>query len=144
MAWGRMPLGDNPPEPGPSAVTVPNLPSESTITISGRSCGNRCTVDIVDKAPVTFLPKNTVHTRVMADDDIVIGGGNTRSGLSAYAHVVARGFAAHKRQITDGRVVVSAGIGSERFPTDGRVGAAGGIVHERKVTGGSVGSRRCR
>ena len=47
---------------------------------SGRSCGNRCTVDIVDKAPVTFLPKNTVHTRVMADDDIVIGDGNTRPG----------------------------------------------------------------
>ena len=107
---------------------------------SGRSCGNRCTVDIVNKAPVTFLPKNTVHTRVMADDDIVIGDGNTRSGLSAYAYVVARGFVAHKRHITDGRVVVSARVGSERFPTDGRVGAAGGIVHERKVTSGSVGT----
>ena len=79
-------------------------------------------MDIVDKAPVTFLAKNTVHTRVMADDDIVIGGGDTRPSHFAYGNVIA-----------------SADVGSERFPTDGRVGAAGGIVHERKVTSGSVG-----
>src|SRR5437660_11692312 len=34
MAWGWMPLGENPPGSGPSMVTVPNLPSESTITIA--------------------------------------------------------------------------------------------------------------
>src|SRR5215467_7100218 len=32
LAWGLLPLGEDPPGPGPSAVTVPNLPSESTIT----------------------------------------------------------------------------------------------------------------
>ena len=47
--------------------------------------------------------------------------------------------AVQERQITDGSVVVSVVLASERFPTDGRVGAAGGVVHEREVTGGSVG-----
>jgi len=32
MAWGLMPLVEDAPEAGPSLVTVPNLPSESTIT----------------------------------------------------------------------------------------------------------------
>src|SRR5437773_10570671 len=32
MAWGRMSLGEENP-PGPSMATVPNLPSESTITV---------------------------------------------------------------------------------------------------------------
>src|SRR5437667_12876732 len=32
MAWGRMPLGEEDPL-GPSMATVPNLPSESTITV---------------------------------------------------------------------------------------------------------------
>ena len=106
---------------------------------SGRRGGNRRTMDIVDKAPVTFLAKNSVHTGVMADDDIIIGSSDTRAGHAAYGNVIARGFAALERLITDGCVVVSGGVGSERFPTGGRVGAAGGIVHERKVTGGSVG-----
>jgi hypothetical protein len=96
-------------------------------------------VDIVDKASVTFLAKHTVHTREMADDDIVIGSGDTRPSHAAYGNVIARGYAALERQITDGCVVVSAGVGSERFRTDGRVGAAGGIVHQRKITGGCVG-----
>ena len=39
---------------------------------SGRGGGNRRTKDIVDRAPVTDLAKNTVHTRVVTDDDIVI------------------------------------------------------------------------
>ena len=106
---------------------------------SGRRGGNRRTKDIVDSAPVTDLAKNTVHTRVMADDDIVIDGGDTRPSHAAQGNVVAGSYAALKRLITDGCVVVSGGVGSERFPTDGRVGAAGGIVHERKVTSGSVG-----
>ena len=139
MAWGRMPLGENPPGLGPSEVTVPNLPSESTITAHCRRGGNRRTIDIVDKASVTFLAKHTVHTRIVADDDVVIDGGDTRPSHCAQSNVIARGYAALERQITDGRVVVSGGIGSERFPTDGRVRPAGGIVHERKVTGGSVG-----
>ena len=46
---------------------------------SGRRGGNRRTEDIVDSAPVTNLAKNTVHTRVMADDDVVIDSGNTRT-----------------------------------------------------------------
>ena len=96
-------------------------------------------MDIVDKAPVTFLAKNTVHSGVMADDDIIIGGSDTRPSHSAQGNVIARGFAALERLITDGCVVVSGGVGSECFPTSGRVGAAGGIVHERKVTGGRVG-----
>jgi hypothetical protein len=47
-------------------------------------------VDIVDKAPVTFLAKNSVHTRVVADDDVVIGGCDTRPGFSAYGNIIAR------------------------------------------------------
>src|SRR5205823_3778508 len=67
-------------------------------------------------------------------------GSDTRPSHCAYGNVIDRGFAALKRLITDGCVVVSGGIGNERFPTSGRVGAAGGIVHQRKVAGGSVGA----
>src|SRR5438552_2965295 len=100
---------------------------------SGRGGGNRGTGDIIDKAPVTFLAKNTVHTRVVADDDIIVGGGDTRPSHCAYGNVIARGFAALERLITDRGVVVSGGIGNERFRTSGGVEAAGGIVHQRKV-----------
>ena len=106
---------------------------------SGRGGGNRRTGNIVDSAPVTDLAKNTVHTRVVADDDIVIRGGDTRSGHAAQGNVIARGYVALERLITDGCVVVSGGVGSERVTAYGGVGAAGGIVHERKVTSGSVG-----
>ena len=44
---------------------------------------NGRTVDVVDKAPVTYLAKTTVHTRQMADYDIVIDSGKTATGLSA-------------------------------------------------------------
>src|SRR5439155_22331807 len=97
------------------------------------------TEDIVDIAPVTLLAKNTVHTRVVADDDIIVGGGDTRPGHCAYGNIIARGYAALERLITDRCVVVSGGIGSERFRTDGRIGTAGGIVQEGKVTSASVG-----
>src|SRR4030095_13334173 len=40
-----------------------------------RRCGNRRTMDIVDKASVTFLAKHTVHTSILTVDDVVIGGG---------------------------------------------------------------------
>ena len=63
----------------------------------GRPGGNRRTRDIVDKAPVAYLAENTVHTRVVADDDIVIGGRDTLPGQSAYAHVIARAYAAIER-----------------------------------------------
>ena len=64
---------------------------------SGRGGGNRRTEDIVDSAPVTDLAKNTVHTRVVADDDIVIDGGDTRPSHAAQDNVIARGYAALER-----------------------------------------------
>ena len=106
---------------------------------SGRGGGNRRTKDVVDGAPVTDLAKNTVHTGVVANDDIVIRGGDPRPSHAAQGNVIARAYAALERLITDGCVGVSGGVGRERFPTDGCVGAAGGIVHERKVTSSSVG-----
>ena len=45
---------------------------------------------------------------MVADDDIVIGDGDTRPGHSAYGNVIAGGYAVLERQITDGCVVVSA------------------------------------
>ena len=61
--------------------------------------GNRHTVDVGDKAPVTYLAKSwiRVHTRVVANDDIVIDGSDTRPGQSAHAHVIASGFADRER-----------------------------------------------
>ena len=41
-------------------------------------------------------------------------------------------------RVTEGHVVNSGDVGSERAITDGRVGAADGIVHERKITDGRV------
>ena len=61
---------------------------------SGRRGGNRRTEDVVDSAPVTDLAKNSVHTRVVADDDIVIRGGDTRPSHCAQGNVIARGYAA--------------------------------------------------
>ena len=46
----------------------------------------------------------------MADDDIVIGRGDTIPGVSAYAHVVVCVYAELERQITDGRVAGSGGV----------------------------------
>ena len=105
---------------------------------SGRGGGNRRTENIVDSAPVTDLAKYTVHTRVVADDDIVIDAGDTRPGHAAHGNVLTVADVTLERLIADGCVVASGGVGSERFPTSGRVGAAGGIVHERKITGASV------
>ena len=86
MAWGWMPFGRKSTRVG----SIGGDRAQSSIGIdhheSGRRGGNRRTEDIVDKAPVTFLAKNTVHTRVMADDDIVIGGGDTRPGHVCLRH----------------------------------------------------------
>src|SRR5262245_6682168 len=98
---------------------------------SGCGCGNGRTRDIVNKAPVTFLAKHTVHTRVMADDDIIVGGGDTRPGHCAQGNVIARGYAALERLSTDGRVVVSGGIGSESKGTSGRIGVTTVVKLER-------------
>ena len=54
---------------------------------SCRRGGNRRTVDVADKAPVTYLAKNTVDTIMVADDDIVIGDGDTIPGVVTNSHV---------------------------------------------------------
>src|SRR5438094_4777876 len=105
---------------------------------SSRGGGNRRTKDVVDKAPVTFLAEYTVHSRMMANDDIVINAGDTGPGHAAYGNVITVAEVTLERLITDGCVGASGSVGSERFPTSGRVGAAAGIVHERKITGASV------
>ena len=107
---------------------------------SSRGRGNRRTKDVVDKAPVTFLAEYTVHSRMVANDDIVIDAGDTGPGHAAYGNVLTVAEVTLERLIADGCVVASGGVGSERFPTSGRVGAAAGIVHERKITGASVGA----
>ena len=107
---------------------------------SRRPCGNRRTDDVVDKTPITYLAKNTVDTREVADDDIVIGGGDTIPGLSAYAHVVAGGLTAIERYITDGCVVGSAGVASEGINTQGHVVESIEVVDERMETSGRVGA----
>src|SRR6267154_2359706 len=116
--------------------------AQSTIGIdhhhSSRGGGNRRTEDIINGAPVTDLTKDTVHARVMTNDDIVIHAGDTGPGHAAYGNVITVAEVTLERLITDGCVGASGSVGSERFPTSGRVGAAAGIVHERKITGASV------
>src|SRR5207253_4245926 len=107
---------------------------------SSRGGGNRRTEDIINGAPVTDLTKDTVHARVVTNDDIVIDAGDTGPGHAAYGNVLTVAEVTLERLITDGCVVASGSVGSERFPTSGRVGAAAGIVHERKITGASVGA----
>jgi hypothetical protein len=48
-----------------------------------RPCIDWLIVDVVDKAPVTYLAKDAVHTGQMADHDIVIGGRETTPSVSA-------------------------------------------------------------
>ena len=105
---------------------------------SGRGGENRRTKDVVDKAPVTFLAEYTVHSRMVANDDIIIDAGNTGSRHAAYGDVITVAEVTLERLIADGCVVASGGVGSERFPASGRVGAAAGIVHERKIPGAGV------
>src|SRR5207302_7078033 len=107
---------------------------------SSRGGGNRRTEDIINGAPVTDLTKDTVHARVVTNDDIVIHAGDTGPGHAAYGNVITVAEVTLERLITDGCVGASGSVGSERFPTSGRVGAAAGIVHERKITGASVGA----
>ena len=53
--------------------TVPNLPSGSTNTIRATAAEvvNVRTIDVADIADVIFLTKATMHTRMVADDNIV-------------------------------------------------------------------------
>ena len=119
-----------------------------------RPGGNRRTVDVVDKAPVTYLAKNTVDTIVVADDDIVIGGSDTIPGVVTYTHVriVVGGY--KERVITDGcvkgartspqgpithRIILAADlIGEKRCIAMGVVEVAGGVVIERSITNSVV------
>ena len=48
---------------------------------SGCGGGNRRTKDVVDKAPVTFLAEHTVHSGMVANDDIVIDAGDPGPGM---------------------------------------------------------------
>src|SRR5438874_13728783 len=107
---------------------------------SSRGGGNRRTENIINGAPVTDLTKDTVHARVMTNDDIVIHAGDTGPGHAAYGNVITVAEVTLERLIADGCVGASGSVGCERFPTSGRVGAAAGIVHERKITGASVGA----
>ena len=139
VAFGRNP---------PGFVSIGGGRAQSSIGIDHHhsSCGggNRRTEDIINGAPVTDLPENTVHTGVVTNDDIVIDAGNTGPGHAAYGNVITVAEVTLERLITDGRVGASAGVGSKRFPTSSCVGAAGGIVHQRKIPGTSVAQNRCR
>ena len=104
--------------------------------------GNRRTVDVGDKAPVTYLAKCwiRVHTRVVADDHIVIGGGETRPGQSAHAHVVGSGLTVLERQIADGSVILTVDVALHDTNTQGCVVEAVGVGDERVKTDGRVGA----
>ena len=68
-------------------------------------------MDVIDKAAVIHLAKTDwVHTRVVSNDNVILDDGDPRPGHSAYGHVTAVGSAVLERQITDGCVVVSAGV----------------------------------
>src|SRR5262249_5800515 len=51
---------------------------------------NVLTIDVADIADVIFLTKATVHTRLVANDDIVVDDHDPGPGRSAYRHVIAR------------------------------------------------------
>ena len=118
--------------------------AQSAVGIDHHHCsrggGNRRTEDIINGAPVTDLTKDTVHARVVTNDDIVIDAGDTGPGHAAYGNVLTVAEVTLERLIAEGCIGASGSVGSERFPTSGRVGAAAGIVHERKITGASVGA----
>src|SRR5207244_4567551 len=95
---------------------------------SSRGRGNRRTEDIINGAPVTDLTKDTVHARVVTNDDIVIDAGDTGPGHAAYGNVLTVAEVTLERLIADGCVVASGCVGSDRFPTSGCVEAAASIV----------------
>ena len=80
---------------------------------------NRRTKNVVNKAPVTYLAKNTVDTRQMADDDIVIGRGDTIPGVGAHKHVEIYAGDTIPSLITHRHVLVAAGAFNERVIAHG-------------------------
>src|SRR5439155_6753632 len=68
---------------------------------SSRGGGNRRTEDIINGAPVTDLTKDTVHARVMTNDDIVIHACDTGPGHAAYGNVITVSEVTLERLITD-------------------------------------------
>src|SRR6266516_2293429 len=91
---------------------------------SCRPGGNRRTEDVVDKAPVTYLAKNTVNTRVAADDDVVIDGGETSAGFAADADVVGTRLVVPERSPTECFIVVTGCVEPARGGTYRGVAAA--------------------
>jgi hypothetical protein len=88
--WSWAPWGTS----GTSPPTGDANRAQLAIGIHKHKAGNRArvvnpgTVDVADIAAVRGLAKTTVHTRQMADDDIVIDGGDTIPGLGTDKHVV--------------------------------------------------------
>src|SRR6266436_586818 len=116
--------------------------AQSTIGIdhhhSSRGRGNRRTEDIVNGAPVTDLTKDTVHARVMTNDDIVIDAGDTGTGHAAYGNVLTVAEVTLERLITDGCVVAAGSIQKQRAPTQCGIASAGSERTKR------IASFRCR
>jgi len=91
---------------------------------------NRCTKDVVDKAPVTYLAKNTVHTRQVADYDIVIHAGDTIPGGFTQKRVTTAVSDTIPGLVTHSHVVITGGARVERVITDDCVTAARHVVGE--------------
>ena len=90
--------------------------AQSSIGIDEHHTGNRAevvnvrTIDVADIADVIFLAKATVHTRMVADDDIIIDDGDPRPGHCAYGNMSARAYTVLERRTTDACIVESAGV----------------------------------
>lgn len=77
---------------------------DAACVINGR------TVDVVDKAPVTYLAKTAVHTGVVADDDVVIHERDTIPGVVAHTHMTIIGRVQKKRVITEAGIKRARGV----------------------------------
>src|SRR5262249_44983963 len=88
--------------------------AQSTIGIDAHHTGDSAEVvnvraiDVADIADVIFLAKTTVHTRMMADDDVIIDDGDPRPGPCAYGNMSVRAYAVLKRRSADACIVESA------------------------------------
>jgi hypothetical protein len=110
MAWGWMFLGEDLPGFPPTGTALCPTFHRSTSDTGNPEVVNVRTIDVADIADVIFLTKATMHTRMVADDNIVIDERDPRSSHAAYHNVIVRGYAVLERRTTDGRVVVSAPI----------------------------------
>src|SRR5262249_1500864 len=81
--------------------------AQPSIGIDAHQTGNRAevvnvrTIDVADIADFVFLAKATVHTGMVADDDVVIDDGDPRPGHCAYGNMSARAYTVLERQTTD-------------------------------------------